>query len=276
MPRRSASARTYANARGPVQCRAQLVREAGDEALREVLAHERPEPGPERGVGVHPARAEKVGGAGEQRQRLLGGVLEEDLGDGVAGAEHLRGGVRLQPPAVGPDRHEGEPPAHRHVEDRDAAVGAVHGPPHVEVVRQRQLALAVEGPRQLDPPRLAGLEEVDGLAEHLREVGAVDLVEHQELPLPGGEGPRGPDRAHQRAGPGRAGGAGRGRPPGAPGPSTGLGPARRWRGSARWGRCPVRPWRGRAATPSVPPRRILPVAWSAVGRVGPASGCRGW
>ena len=76
--------------------------------------------------------------------------------------------------------HEGEPPAQREVHQCDGAVGRVHRPDHVQVVRHRERGLFRFLIHQLRGSFSILQQEVE-FAEHLGEVPAVDLVDDQEV-----------------------------------------------------------------------------------------------
>ena len=81
---------------------------------------------------------------------------------------------------AGVHAHEHEPPAHGHVEQGDRPVGGVHGADDEQVVRQAEpVAVAVQ---QLDLGVAVIQEEVQ-LAEHLGDVGAIDLVDDEHVRL---------------------------------------------------------------------------------------------
>ena len=92
--------------------------------------------------------------------------------------------LALQPPREQPaggsvrgELDEGEAAPHRRVHEGDRTVGGVHRPDHEEVGRQREVVPGVREPHGLRPV----LQEEVQLTEDLRQVGAVDLVDDQEV-----------------------------------------------------------------------------------------------
>ena len=83
-----------------------------------------------------------------------------------------------QHPAIRHQLHEAEAPAQRGVQQRDGAVGGVHGADEIHVVRHAE-RLAGEG-QQDRPAALVALQHGEQLAEDARDVPAVDLVHDQE------------------------------------------------------------------------------------------------
>ena len=86
---------------------------------------------------------------------------------------------------LGPWHHpaEGEAPPQRRIHQGDRAVGHVHRPDDEEVRRDGDALAAVGKLRLLLvplPQPLARLEERDELAERLREIRAVDLVDDED------------------------------------------------------------------------------------------------
>ena len=81
-------------------------------------------------------------------------------------------------------RDEGEAAAHRGVDQGDRAVGGVHRADDEEVLRQRERpSSSEEYIRSID--LVAVLQQEVQLAEDLRQVGAVDLVDDQDVRLAG-------------------------------------------------------------------------------------------
>jgi hypothetical protein len=74
---------------------------------------------------------------------------------------------------------EREPPTQRNVQEAYALVGGVHRSQHVQVRRNRDLAIG-----QLSEPErhasLVGLDVGDELAEYARHICSVDLVDYEE------------------------------------------------------------------------------------------------
>src|SRR5690606_37301588 len=82
-----------------------------------------------------------------------------------------------------PDLDEGEAAPDGEIHARDGAVGGVARREDVELRIERERlgeALWYVGQADLSIP-LARLEEDDRLAEHAAEVGAVDLVDHEDV-----------------------------------------------------------------------------------------------
>ena len=76
---------------------------------------------------------------------------------------------------------EAEPATQRVVEHGEAAVGRVHHADDVHVRRHGERLVLVEQTKLLSA--LVGLDEHQQLAEDLRDVAAVDLVDHEEVGL---------------------------------------------------------------------------------------------
>src|SRR5262249_30150674 len=124
--------------------------------------------------------------SGQQLQRLIGSVLNEDVHKSVKNrCSHwqLLCGHHL---STGRQGSECEPAAHRKIETRNAPICCVHGAEHVEVLRDAELRAAINNVLQSYRSRvrasnLACLEEIDRLAKDLAEVRSVDLIDEQQV-----------------------------------------------------------------------------------------------
>ena len=73
---------------------------------------------------------------GHQRQSVIRSMLDEKHKEVMeSGSEPVTGNL-LDYFDLRPERHEGKPPAHRDIQDRDAAICAIHRADHVEICRQ--------------------------------------------------------------------------------------------------------------------------------------------